>query len=85
MEELTVATGADFVNGRGVQVDEDGSGHMLAAASLSEDSLVGATIKDILCVGVWSAIGSETMLEKIPMSSRKPWNSRGLSFITRAV
>lgn len=85
VEELSVSTGADLVNGRRVQIDEDGSGHMLAGAGLGEESLVGATIKDILCVRVWSTVGSEAMLEKIPRSTRKPWCFHVLSFIAGAV
>lgn len=39
---------------------------MLAVAGLGEESLVGTTVEDVLGVGVWATIGSETVLEEVP-------------------
>ncbi len=72
VEELTVATSPDLVNGRRVQVDEEGTGDVFAAAGLGEERLVRAAIKDILRVRIRATIRSETMLEKVP-GERRWW------------
>lgn len=65
VEERAVVTGADLVDGGRVEVDKDGSGHVLAAARLVEKGLVGTAIADILGVGVRATVGSETVLKEV--------------------
>lgn len=66
MEELAVVTGADLVDGRRVEVNEDGAGHMFPTAGLGEERLERASFNDILSIGVRATITSETMLEEVP-------------------
>jgi len=68
MEELPVAARSDLVNGRRVQVDEDGARDVFAIASFGEKRLERAGITDILGVGVWPAIGPETVFKEITAS-----------------
>lgn len=63
--EVTVATGADLINGGGVEVDEEGSGHVFAIAGLGEEGLVGASIADVLEVGVRATIMAKAVLEEV--------------------
>lgn len=70
VEELAVVTGADLVDGGGVEVDEDGARHVFAAAGLGEEGLVGARVADILDVGVGTAIGTKAVLEKVAKRAR---------------
>ena len=63
MEELAVAARADLIDRRGVQVDEDGTRHVFAAARLGEEGLEGARVSYILRVRVGPAIGSQAVLE----------------------
>lgn len=65
VEELAVGTGADLVDGGGVQVDKEGSGHVFAAAGLCEEGLEGAWVADILDVGVSTTVGAKAVLEKV--------------------
>lgn len=65
VEELAVGAGADLVDRGGVQVDEDGARNVLAIARLGEEGLEGATVTDILGIGVWATIGSETVLKEV--------------------
>ena len=41
MEELAVRASANLVDDRGLKVDEDGPGHMLAGTSLAEERVEG--------------------------------------------
>ena len=67
MEELSVTTSTDLINGGWVEIDEEGAGHIFAIAGLGEESLERATsIGDVLCVGVRATISSEAMLEEVP-------------------
>lgn len=65
VEELTVATSADLVNRRGVEVDKQSSGNVLSIAGLGEEGLKGAALVDILGVGVGTAIETKAVLEAI--------------------
>lgn len=65
MEELAVAAGADLVDGRRVKVDEEGPGHIFAAAGLGEEGVVGTRVADIRSVGVGAAIMAKAVLKKI--------------------
>jgi hypothetical protein len=82
VEQLTVASSSDLVNGlrqsvynpanrvsatyRRVQVDEDGSGNVFATAGLGEEGLKRATLVEVLGLGVGAAIGQQAVLEKVP-------------------
>lgn len=65
VEELAVVAGADLVDGRRVQVDEDGTRDMLPAASLGEEGLEGTGVANIRAAGVGAAIGTEAVLEEV--------------------
>lgn len=65
VEQRAVAAGSDLVDGGGVEIDKDGSGHVFAAASLGEEGLIGAWVADVLDVGIRSTIGAKTMLEEV--------------------
>ena len=66
MEQLAVCTSSDLVNRRRVQVDEDGTRHVFAAAGLGEEGLVGATLAELLRIGVGTTIGQQAVLEEVP-------------------
>lgn len=52
---------------RRVQVDEDGTGDVFAAASLCEEGLVGSALAEFLRIGVGATIRQETVLEEVPV------------------
>ena len=64
VEEGAVAAGADLVDGGGVEIDEERTGDMLAAAGLSEEGLKRARVANVLGVGVRTTISAEAMLQK---------------------
>ncbi len=66
VEERAVTTGSDLVDGGRVQVDEEGAGHVFTTAGLGEEGLVRTTVKDILRVGIGTAVMTKTMLKKVP-------------------
>jgi hypothetical protein len=66
VEQLAVGAGSDFVDWRRVQVDEDGTGDVFAAASLGEEGLVGTALTKLLRIGVGTTIGEQTVLEEVP-------------------
>ena len=68
VEELAVRASADLVNGRGVQIDEDGSGHVFAIAGLSEEGLVRTTLSQVLGVRVGATILAKAVLEQVPFA-----------------
>lgn len=65
VEELAVGTSPDLVDGRGVEVDEDGPGHIFAVASLGEESLERASVANVLAVGVRATVGAEAVLKEV--------------------
>lgn len=69
VEELAISASSDLVNGRRVEIHEDGSRHMLAIAGLGEESLVRAWIAKILRIGVGAAIRAKAMFEKVAIST----------------
>lgn len=66
VEELAVATSSDLVNGRGVQIDEEGTGNVFATTGLREEGFVGAAIEDTFGIGIRATIKSEAVLKKVP-------------------
>lgn len=67
VEKRAIGTSADLVDRRGVQINEERSRNMLAAAGLVEESLEGTRVTDILEAGVRTTIGAEAVLEKVTM------------------
>ena len=65
VEELAVGASSDLVDGRGVQVDEDGTRDVFAAASLGEEGLVRARLTKFLRIGVGAAIRQQAVLEEV--------------------
>lgn len=61
---------------RRVQVDEDGTGDVFAAASLGEEGLVGTSLAKLLRIGVGTTIREQAVLEEVAggyrVSSRRP-------------
>jgi hypothetical protein len=51
---------------RWVQVDKDGARDVFAAASLGEEGLERATLREIRRIGVRTAVSLQAMLEKVP-------------------
>lgn len=82
MEQLTIVASSDLVDGRRVQIDEDGTGNVFAAACLGEESLVGTAIDGVLNIGIGTAIVSETMFEQVPVKriECKPDNAYAFAF-----
>ena len=62
---------------RWVQVDEDGSGHVFAVASLCEERLIGAAFRLVLRIGVGTSIGTQTVLQQVSAGLRSVRASRG--------
>lgn len=67
VEELAITTGSDLIDGRRVQIDEEGAGHVFTTAGLGEESLIRAAIKNVLRIGVRTAVETKAMLEKVPV------------------
>lgn len=65
VEELSVITGADLIDRAGVQVDEDGSGHVFARAGLSEDGIELAAVVESLGIRIGTTILLEAVLEEV--------------------
>jgi hypothetical protein len=63
MEELAVVTGTDFVDGRRIEIDKDGTGHIFTTACLCEDSIELSRVVKCLGVRIRTAILLETMLK----------------------
>lgn len=65
MVQRAVVAGSDLIDGGGVEVDKEGSGHVFAIAALGEEGLVGAWVANVLDVGVGSTVGAKTVLEEV--------------------
>jgi len=67
VEELAVGTGADLINDGGLEVDEDGTGDVLASTSLREEGVEGIiTTADGLVRGHLT-IGLDTVLKAVEL------------------
>lgn len=73
VEELAVATSTDLVDRGRVQVDEERSRNMLAAASLREEGLEGTRITDIFGVRVGATVSAEAVLEEVAIVKASAW------------
>ena len=66
VEELTVVTSSDLIDWGRVQINEDGTRDVFAAASLGEDSVEFARGVESARVGIWATILQQTVLEEVP-------------------
>jgi len=68
MEQLSVGTGTDLINDGWLQINEDGTGHVLAGAGLGEKGVEGIITATDSLVGGHLTIRLDTMLEaeKLP-------------------
>ena len=79
VEELAVGTGADLVDDGGLQVNEDGTGHVLAGTSLREEGVEGIiTAADGLVAG-HLPIGLNAVLKAIQLPARVTRLDTGLA------
>jgi hypothetical protein len=67
VEELAVLSGADLIDRRRVQVDEDGARHVLSAARLGEEGLVRTTVGEVGRVGVGTSVLQQTMFQQVQL------------------
>lgn len=77
VEQLAVVAGADLIDRRGVEIDEERTGDIFAVAGLGEEGLVRARVTSVFGIGVGASIGSETVLKEVPrpncQSKGTPW------------
>jgi len=69
VEELAVGASADLIDRRRVEVDKDGPRDVFAIARLVEEGLEGATLGDVLGIGIRASVSCETVLEKVQLPS----------------
>jgi hypothetical protein len=69
VEERTVTTGTNLIDGGGVKIDEERTRNMLPTAGLSEEGLEGTGVTNVLGIGVNATIGAEAVLEEVAMVS----------------
>lgn len=62
---------------RGVEIDEDRAGHIFAAGSLGEESLVGAGLANVGGIGVDTTVCLEAVLQQVPMMRRAQYQFGG--------
>jgi len=62
VEQLTVGTSTDLVNNGGLQVQEDGTGHVLAGTGLREEGVEGIITSSNGLVGGHLTIGLDAVL-----------------------
>jgi hypothetical protein len=65
VEQLSVITSADLIDGTGVQVDEDRSGDVFARTGFGEDGIELAAVVESLGIRVGTAILLEAVLEEV--------------------
>jgi hypothetical protein len=67
VEQLTVGSGADFVNDSGFQVNEDGTGNVLASTGFGEEGVEGVITSTDGLVRGHLTIGLDTVLETVKL------------------
>jgi hypothetical protein len=65
VEKLSVIASADLVDGRGIEVDKDGTRHILSTARLGEHSIKLTRVVKSLGIRVRATILLEAMLKKV--------------------
>ena len=76
VEKVAVFTSSDLVDRRGVEIDEQRSRNMLAAAGLSEEGLERTGVTNIGSIGVRSTVGAEAVLEKVAIGNNGQLDSQ---------
>jgi len=66
VKELSVITSADLIDWGRVQINEDGTWNVFAAACFGEDSIELAGVVECLCGWIWTTILLETVLKEVP-------------------
>ena len=65
VEKLAVITSADLINRGRIQIDEDGTGDIFAAACFSEDGVEFARVVEGFGIWVWATVLLEAVFEKV--------------------
>lgn len=65
MEQLAVGSSSDFINHSGLQIQEHGTGHVLASTSLREEGVEGVISISNRLVGGHLSIRLDAMLQAI--------------------
>jgi len=76
VEKVAVFTSSDLVDRRGVEIDEQRSRNMLAAAGLSEEGLERTGVTNIGSIGVRSTVGAKAVLEKVAIGNNGQLDSQ---------
>ena len=63
MEELSVGSGSDLIDDGGFEIEEDGSGDVLASTSLGEEGVEGVVTTTDGLIGGHLTVGLNTVLE----------------------
>jgi hypothetical protein len=69
VEQLAIVTSADLVDGRWVEVDEDGSRDVFPTASLGEDGIELARVVQCLRVRIRATILLQAMFKEVSCSN----------------
>merc|ERR1719214_323682 len=77
--ELAVGAGADLVDDGGLEVDEDGAGHVLARAGLGEEGVEGVVTAANGLVRGHLAVGLDAVLEAVELPARVTALDAGLA------
>eukprot|EP00916_Digyalum_oweni_P009708 GHVL01016352.1.p1 GENE.GHVL01016352.1~~GHVL01016352.1.p1 ORF type:complete len:468 (-),score=45.07 GHVL01016352.1:77-1480(-) len=67
VEQLTVGAGADLINNGGLQIDEDGTGDVLASAGLAEEGVEGVITTADGLVGGHLAVRLDAVLQAVQL------------------
>ena len=76
VEKVAVFASSDLVDRRGVEIDEQRSRNMLAAAGLGEEGLERTGVTNIGSIGVRSTVGTEAVLEKVAIGNNGQLDSQ---------
>jgi len=79
VEERTVTTGTNLIDGGGVKIDEERTRNMLPTAGLSEEGLEGTGVTNVLGIGVNATISTEAVLEEVELPGRVTQLGTGLA------
>jgi len=77
--QLTVGTSADFVTHTGLQVDQHGTGHVLASTSLREKGVERVIAASDSLVGGHLAVRLDAVLEAVKLPARVTGLDTGLA------
>jgi hypothetical protein len=80
VEQLAVGASADLIDDGGLEVEEDGTGDVLASAGLGEEGVVSVVLDTNGLVGGHGAIGLNAMFEKFPIQGQNLQSSQRSNF-----